>query len=124
MSEKASAVFRAVVGIRDLSDEEAIGAEMISYRLRELRHSGKRKLPLISAGCPSILNLIQIRFPNLMEHVVDYRPPVEVVASMARREAERRHPDKKVGIFFYRAMYCENILYQGATRWLIQISIR
>ena len=80
--------------------EEAIGAEMISYRLRELLHSGKRKLPLISAGCPSILNLIQIRFPNLMEHVVDYRPPVEVVASMARREAERRHPDKKVGIFF------------------------
>lgn len=80
--------------------EEAIGAEMISYSVRKLLGKGERKLPLISAGCPSVLNLIQIRFPNLMEHVVDYRPPAEIVASLARREAERRFPEKKIGIFF------------------------
>ena len=55
---------------------------------------------MISSGCPSVLKLIQIRFPNLLDHVLDYRPPVEVVASLARREAEAKYPDKKIGIFF------------------------
>lgn len=80
--------------------EEAIGAEMISYEIRKLLNKGEVKLPLISAGCPSVLNLIQIKFPNLMKHVVDFRPPMEIVAKMARREAEKKHPDKKIGIFF------------------------
>lgn len=80
--------------------EEAIGAEMISYATRELLQSGKKELPLISSGCPSVLKMIQIAYPNLLDHVVDYRPPVEVVASMARREAEKKYPHKKIGIFF------------------------
>lgn len=87
------------VGFDDVY-EEAIGAEMISYATRKQMEKGQRPLPMISSGCPSVLKLIQIRFPNLLEHVLDYRPPVEVVASMARREAEAKHPDKKIGIFF------------------------
>lgn len=80
--------------------EEAIGAEMISYATRQQLKKGECKFPLISAGCPSVLKLIQIRFPNLLEHLVDYRPPVEVVASIARREAMEKYPEKKIGIFF------------------------
>ncbi len=80
--------------------EEAIGAEMISYATRQLLKKDDRPQPLISSGCPSVLKLLQIRFPNLLDHVVQYRPPVEVVAAMARRQAEARFPDKKVGIFF------------------------
>lgn len=87
------------VGFDDIY-EEAIGAEMISYSTRKLLEKGDRPLPLISSGCPSVLKLIQIRFPNLLDHVLDYRPPAEVVASLARREAEKKHPDKKIGIFF------------------------
>ncbi len=75
------------VGFDDVY-EEAIGAEMISFATRKLLESGKRPFPLISSGCPSVLKLIQIRFPNLLDHVLDYRPPVEVVGSMARKEAE------------------------------------
>lgn len=80
--------------------EEAIGAEMISHATRQLMENQGKPLPLISSGCPSVLNLIQIRFPNLLEHVLDYRTPAEVTASLARREAEQAYPDKKVGIFF------------------------
>lgn len=80
--------------------EEAIGAEMISYEIRRQIKEEKVNLPIISAGCPSVLNLIQIKFPNLLEHVGDYRPPVEAVAGMARREACKKFPDKKIGIFF------------------------
>lgn len=80
--------------------EEAIGAEMISYATRKLLEKKERPFPLISSGCPSVLKLIQIRFPNLLEHVLDYRTPAEVTAALARKEAEAKHPDKKIGIFF------------------------
>ena len=88
-----------MVGFDDIY-EEAVGAEMISYEIKKLLDMGKRKLPLISAGCPSVLNLIQIKFPNLMDHVIDYRPPVEIVANRARREAKKKFPGKNIGIFF------------------------
>lgn len=87
------------VGFDDVY-EEAIGAEMVSYATRKLLKKGNGPLPLISSGCPSVLKLIQIRFPNLLEHVVDYRPPVEVAASLARRTAEEKYPGKKIGIFY------------------------
>lgn len=80
--------------------EEAIGAEMISCATRKLLEKKERPLPLISSGCPSVLKLIQIRFPNLLEHVLDYKTPVEVVAALARKEAQAKYPDKKIGIFF------------------------
>jgi hypothetical protein len=73
---------------------------MVSHATKKDIEEGKVKLPLISSGCPSVLQLIQIKFPNLIDHVMKYRPPVEVVASYARAEAEKKYPGKKIGIFF------------------------
>ncbi|MDO4870014.1 MAG: [Fe-Fe] hydrogenase large subunit C-terminal domain-containing protein [Bacillota bacterium] len=80
--------------------EEAIGAEIVSDATRRKYLSGDAKLPIISSGCPSILKLIQLKFPNLIDYVSEYRPPVEIVAEMARKEAEEKHPDAKIGIFY------------------------
>ncbi len=75
------------VGFDDVY-EEAIGAEMVSYATRMVLKEKKRPLPVISSACPAILKLIQIRFPNLIDNVLDYRPPVEITAGLARKEAE------------------------------------
>lgn len=80
--------------------EEAIGAEIISDATRRDFLTGKMKLPIISSGCPSILKLIQLKYPNLLEYVLEFKPPAEIVAEMARKKAEEEHPDKKTGIFF------------------------
>ncbi|MGI6256820.1 MAG: [Fe-Fe] hydrogenase large subunit C-terminal domain-containing protein [Anaerovoracaceae bacterium] len=80
--------------------EEAIGAEMISYATKKKIRSGKAKFPLISSSCPAILNLIEIKFPNLIDHVLEYRTAVEVTAEIAREETEKKYPGKRVGIFF------------------------
>lgn len=81
--------------------EEAIGAEIVSDATRrKCLTSGRSGRPLISAGCPSVLKLIQMKFPNLIDCVLEYKPPVEIVAEMARKKAEEEHPDKKIGIFF------------------------
>ncbi|MEG0829270.1 MAG: [Fe-Fe] hydrogenase large subunit C-terminal domain-containing protein [Anaerovoracaceae bacterium] len=87
------------IGFDDIY-EEAIGAEMISYATRKMIKEEGRPYPVISSGCPSVMKLIQIKFPNLIENVSKYRPPIEVVANLARREAEEKYPDKNIGIFF------------------------
>lgn len=88
------------VGFDDVY-EEAIGAEMVSYATRMVLKEKKRPLPVISSACPAILKLIQIRFPNLIDNVLDYRPPVEITAGLARKEAEKKYGrDSKIGIFF------------------------
>lgn len=87
------------IGFDDIY-EEAIGAEIVSDATRRRYLSGKAKLPVISSGCPSILKLIQLKFPNLIDYVSEFRPPVEIVAEMAREQAEKDYPDLRVGIFY------------------------
>ena len=60
------------------------------------------KYPLISSACPTIVRLIQIRFPNLLEHLLPISPPVEVAASIARKRAMEKTglPREKIGIIF------------------------
>ena len=81
--------------------EEAIGAEIVSDATRRKCLTADRNgRPLISSGCPSVLKLIQMKFPSLIDCVLEFKPPVEIVAEMVRKKAEKEYPDKKIGIFF------------------------
>lgn len=82
--------------------EVARGADVVTRAIREkLRQPGQPK-PLISAACPAIVRLIQVRFPDLIPHLVDIRQPMEVAALIAKREFARKHqvPEEQVGCFF------------------------
>lgn len=41
--------------------------------------------PLISSSCPAILRLIQIRFPELLDNVLDMETPVEIAARLIKQ---------------------------------------
>ena len=57
--------------------------------------------PLISSSCPTIVKVIQIRFPTLIEHIAPILAPIEIAGRLAREEAAIAHPEKKnVGCFF------------------------
>ena len=82
--------------------EVARGADVVTRAIREkLRQPGLPR-PLISAACPAIVRLIQVRFPDLIEHIVDVRQPMEAAALIARHEFCRKHnvPPEEVGCFF------------------------
>ena len=83
--------------------EVARGA--VGYRaIREkLRQPGLPR-PLISAACPAIVRLIQVRFPDLIEHIVDVRQPMEAAALIARHEFCRKNnvAPEDVGCFSLR----------------------
>ncbi|MCI5772052.1 MAG: 4Fe-4S dicluster domain-containing protein [Clostridiales bacterium] len=81
--------------------EVARGADLVSRALHDkLREPGLPK-PLISSACPAVVRLIQVRFPDLLPHVVNIRQPMEVAADMARREVCQREScaPEEVGVF-------------------------
>ena len=64
--------------------------------------SGKLKKPVISSACPAVCRLIRVRFPQLIDHLLDLNSPMEEAARLARIEAvEKTGLDpSEIGIFF------------------------
>ena len=82
--------------------EVARGADVVSRAIRERLKNPDLPRPVISSACPAIVRLIQVRFPDLIDHIVDVRQPMEVAAMIAKREFARKHQvsAKEVGCFF------------------------
>ena len=82
--------------------EVAKAAEMLSDYERQTIKSGPPAVtPQISSSCPTVLRLIRMRFPKLMEHVASTILPMELAAILARREAaaETGLPPERIGVF-------------------------
>jgi iron only hydrogenase large subunit-like protein len=62
-------------------------AELVSEVSRKYVKEHEEKWPLISTACPSVVRLIRVRFPNLIEHLLPIQPPVDVAATLARKMA-------------------------------------
>lgn len=77
-------------------------AELVSEMSRKYVVEHKEQWPIISTACPSVVRLIQVRFPNLIEHLMPICAPVDLAASMARKKAmeETGLPSEKIGIIF------------------------
>ena len=82
--------------------EVARAAEILSdYERQSIRRGPPAVTPQLSSACPTVLRLIRMRFPKLMEHVTDTVLPMELAAILARREAEAETglPPEKIGVF-------------------------
>lgn len=82
--------------------EVSAAAELVSELSRKYIAENMDKRPFISAACPSVVRLIRVRFPNLIEHILPIAAPVDVAASEARKAAMRETglPSEKIGIIF------------------------
>ncbi len=77
-------------------------AEMISEMSREYIEENKENKPFISSACPSVVRLIRVRFPNLIDHLLPFNAPIELAASEARKAAIKKTglPSEKIGVIF------------------------
>lgn len=82
--------------------EVAKGADIVTELTKEKLSIPGIKKPLISTACPAIVRLIQVRFPNLLDHLVRVESPMEIAAQMAKDEMSRRWkvPIDEIGAFF------------------------
>ncbi len=82
--------------------EVSAAAELVSAASRRYVADHQEKWPLISTACPSVVRLIRVRFPNLIDHLLPLNPPVEVAARLARKRAIEKTGLKssEIGIVF------------------------
>lgn len=93
-------------GLRELGFDDvfevARGAEIVSDATRMLMNDGKLKKPVISSACPAVVRLIRVRFPDLCDHVLPLKSPMEVAAMLARKQAMEKTglSRERIGVFF------------------------
>lgn len=77
-------------------------AELVSEMSRKYIEEHKEKWPIVSTACPSIIRLIRVRFPNLLEHLLPIQAPVDLAAAVARQQAMEKTglSADKIGIIF------------------------
>lgn len=82
--------------------EVSSAAELVSGASRKYVKEHPEQWPIISTACPSVVRLIRVRFPNLIEHLMPLQPPVEVAARLARKRAMEKTglPPEKIGVVF------------------------
>ena len=82
--------------------EIARAAELLSDYARQSIQSGSaRPMPQITSACPTVVRLIQMRFPKLIDHIAPTVMPMELAATLAREEAaaETGLPPEDIGVF-------------------------
>lgn len=95
-----------LTGLKELGFDEIFevsrGAEIVSEATRKILESGEIPKPVISSACPAVVRLIQVRFPDLCDHVLPMKAPMEVAAALARQRVMARTglAPEDIGIFF------------------------
>lgn len=82
--------------------EVSKAAEIVSDATRQILQTGNVKTPVISSACPAVVRLIQVRFPNLIPHILKLESPMEVAARIAKQRfsKEKNLPLESIGVFF------------------------
>ena len=94
---------KVVVAFKELGFEEvwdaALGAEALTRKTAQYlkNHEG----PIISASCPTVVRLVKLLYPELIEYLAPFKSPVELIAQRAKKSAvEKGIAEKDVGVFF------------------------
>ncbi len=67
--------------------EVAAGAEIVSEVSRKYLEEHPENKPYISTACPSIVRLIRVRFPELIDHLLPINAPIDFAAELALKKA-------------------------------------
>lgn len=82
--------------------DESWAAEIVSLGIKKRIEENKHNRPFISTNCPSIVRLIKIRYPSLIEHFISLEAPMEIAARLAKTKAKELFnlADEDIGIFY------------------------
>ena len=82
--------------------EVSAAAELVTDETVKYMKNNKGNRPIISSACPTISRLIQIRFPDLIGHILPLITPAELSAGLAKKMAmeETGLPAEKIGAIF------------------------
>ncbi len=98
-------VSRIYAALKDLGFAHVFEVESAAslYALAKERYAMEHTdiRPLISAFCPTIVRLIQVKYPSLVENIMPLRAPCDISAMYARKKLEERGiPAEQIGLFY------------------------
>lgn len=74
----------------DMVYDVAFAADIVTSMQSDILKKSSTK-PLIATLCPAIIRLIQIRFPSLIDHIINIESPMEIAARLAKEKASKEH---------------------------------
>ncbi len=82
--------------------EVARGADVATLVTQEYLREHREVRPMISAACPAVVRLIQVRFPTLIDHLIPADSPMTCAGKLAKEEKGRELgiPEREIGAFF------------------------
>jgi iron only hydrogenase large subunit-like protein len=82
------AVARIFAGLRRIGFDSvydiATECEAVSVAIQEFIRDNKTPGPLISSFCPTVIRLIQVRYPELTDHIIPIGAPREIAAKRVK----------------------------------------
>jgi len=93
-------------GIKKLGFDDAFDLAFtcgeVSFAIQEYLREYKGPKPLISIACPTIVRLIQVKYPSLIDQII----PIEIPRELASREIKKKKSkqfdlkEKEIGTFY------------------------
>lgn len=81
--------------------EESMVTEIMGKMIREYLRKNPQTRPVLSSNCPSVVRLIQVRFPSLLSHIYLNEAPMSVLAMYLRKKiaVEKKISENDIGIY-------------------------
>lgn len=82
--------------------EVASAAEVVTEKTKQYIEEHKELWPIINTACPTVLRLIRVQYPNLIDHLLPINIPAEVAARYARKKAMKDTglPSERIAIVY------------------------
>ncbi|HBH12439.1 MAG TPA: ferredoxin [Clostridiales bacterium] len=89
------------MGFDDVYDE-SWGADLVSKAVKNKVRNMKDNRPVINSNCPAVLRLIKVKYPSLIDNIIQLQSPMEVSAILARKKAKEifGKNDEDVEVFY------------------------
>lgn len=77
------------------------GADFIAEEIKTYQQENENNKPLISAFCPAIIRLIQVKFPSLVNNIIHRKAPLDIASIFYRKKLEDQGiKPEDIGIFY------------------------
>ncbi len=88
------------LGFTDVFEVEH-GADYLSQAMQEYMNKNSGNKPYISSFCPAIVRLIQVKFPSLVDNIIQFKPPLDIAAVYYRKRLiDEGVAPEQIGIFY------------------------
>lgn len=88
------------LGFDDVAEESMITGQMSEF-IKDYIYQNQNLRPILSSNCPSVVRLIQVRFPDLLPNILPIEAPMSVLATYYRNQICQKYglKENEVGIF-------------------------